>query len=98
MRALVADVADVADFADFAVEAPDDYLAMAVLERTLQWQYLDPECTARLNGAVSHVRCTYVMQNRRSQATGTGPSNGSRIDFEISDDGLIHMVANTFKP
>jgi len=41
VRALVADDADVADF---AVEAPDDYLAMAVLERTLRWQYLEPEC------------------------------------------------------
>ena len=39
-------VADDAEVADFAVEAPDDYLAMAVLERTLRWQYLEPECTA----------------------------------------------------
>jgi hypothetical protein len=92
MRALVADDADVADF---AVEAPDDYLAMAVLERTLQWQYLDPECTATLVGAVAHVRCTYVMQNRLSQATETGPYSGSRIDFENSD-GFMQMVANTF--
>lgn len=92
MRALVADDADVADF---AVEAPDDYLPMAMLERTLQWQYLDPQCTARLAGAMAHVGCTYVMRNRLSQATGTGPYNGSRIDFEISG-GLVHMVANTF--
>ena len=92
MRALVADDADVDDF---AVEAPDDYLAMAVLERTLQWQYLDPECTATLVGVVAQVRCTYVMQNRLSQATGTGPYSGSRIDFEVSD-GLIHSVTNTF--
>jgi hypothetical protein len=93
MRALVADNADVADF---AVEAPDDYLAMAVLERTLQWQYLDPECEATVNGAVARVQCTYVMQNRLSQATGTGPYRGSRIDFEISD-GLIQMTANMFE-
>ena len=92
MRALVADNADVADF---AVEAPDDYLAMAELERTLQWQYQDPECTATMNGSVAQVRCTYVMQNRLSQATGTGPYRGSRIDFEISD-GLIRTAANTF--
>jgi hypothetical protein len=92
MRALVADDADVDDF---AVEAPDDYLAMAVLERTLQWQYLDPECSARLDGAVAHVRCTYLMQNRLSQATGTGPYSGSRMDFAISD-ALIQMVTNTF--
>ena len=92
MRALVADNADVADF---AVEAPDDYLAMAELERTLQWQYQDPECTATMNGSVAQVRCTYVMQNRLSQATGTGPYRGSRIDFEISD-GLIQTAANTF--
>jgi len=92
VRALVADDADVADF---AVEAPDDYLAMAVLERTLRWQYLEPECTATLFGAVAQVRCTYVMQNRLSRSAGTGPYNGSRMDFDISD-GLIHMVANTF--
>lgn len=93
MRALVADDADVADF---AVEAPDDYLAMAVLERTLQWQYLDPACTATVDGAVAHVRCTYLMQNRLSQATGTGPYSGSRIEFAISD-GLIQMAANVFE-
>lgn len=92
VRALVADDADVADF---AVEAPDDYMAMAVLERTLRWQYLEPECTATLNGAVAQVRCTYVMQNRLSQAAGTGPYSGSWMDFEIRD-GLIQMVANTF--
>jgi hypothetical protein len=91
-RALVADDADVADF---AVDAPDHYLAMAVLERTLQWQYLDPVCTATMDGAVGHVRCTYLMQNGLSEAVGTGPYSGSRMDFEISD-GLIQMVANTF--
>jgi hypothetical protein len=92
MRALVADNAPVVDF---AVEKPDDYLAMAELERTLQWQYLDPDCTARSDGAVMHVRCTYVMQNRLSQATGTGPYRGSRMEFTISD-GLIDTVVNTF--
>ena len=92
VRALIADDADVADF---AVETPDDYLAMAVLERTLRWQYLEPECTATLLGAVAQVRCTYLMQNRLSRAAGTGPYSGSRLDFEIRD-GLIQMVANTF--
>lgn len=85
----------VADAADFAVEAPDDYLAMALLERTLQWQYLEPECTATLDGAVAQVRCTYLMQNQLSQAARTGPYGGSRMEFEISD-GLIQMVVNTF--
>jgi hypothetical protein len=92
MRALVADDADVADF---AAEAPDDYLAMAVLERTLRWQYLEPECTATLYGDVAQVGCTYLMQNRLSQAAGNGPYSGSRMDFEIRD-GVIQMVANTF--
>jgi hypothetical protein len=92
VRALVADDADVADF---AVEAPDDYLAMAVLERTLRWQYLEPECTATLYGAVAQVRCTYLMQNRLSRAAGTGPYRGSWMDFDIRD-GLIQKVANTF--
>jgi hypothetical protein len=92
VRALVADDADVADF---AVEAPDDYLAMAVLERTLRWRYLEPACTATLYGAVAQVRCTYVMQNRLSQATGTGPYSGSQMDLEISD-GLIQRVTNMF--
>lgn len=92
VRALVADHADVSDF---AVEAPDDYLAMAVLERTLRWQYLEPECTATLNGAVAQVRCTYLMQNRLSRAAGAAPYGGSRMDFEIRD-GLIQMVTNTF--
>ena len=92
VRALVADEADVADF---AVEAPDDYLAMAVLERTLRWQYLEPECTATLFGDAAQVRCTYLMQNRLSQAAGTGPYSGSWMDFDIRDQ-LIQMVANTF--
>jgi len=92
-RALVADEAQVADF---AVEAPDDYLAMADLERTLQWQYLDPQCVARASDEVTHVRCSYVMQNRLSQATGTGPYRGSHIEFEISE-GLIKTVVNTFE-
>ena len=92
VRALIADDADVADF---AVEAPDDYLAMAILERTLGWRYLEPRCTATLYGAVAQVRCTYVMENRLSRATGTDPYSGSWMDFEIRD-GLIQMVANTF--
>jgi hypothetical protein len=92
VRALVADDADVADF---AVEAPDDYLAMAVLEHTMRWQYLELECTATPSGAVVQVGCTYVVQNRLAKATGTGPYRGSRIDFEIRD-GLIQMATNAF--
>jgi len=88
-------IADDADVTDFAVDEPDDYLAMAVLERTMRWQYLDLECTATPSGEVAQVGCTYVVQNRLAKATGTGPYRGSRIDFEVRD-GLIQMVTNAF--
>ena len=93
VRALVADDADVGDF---AVSAPDDYLAMAVLERTLEWQYVEPECTATPEVTVTHVRCTYLMQNRLSRAAGTGPYEGSHLDIDVAD-GRLRRVVNTFR-
>jgi hypothetical protein len=92
VRALVADDAEIADF---AVETPDDYLAMADLERTLRWRYIDPQCAATVEGAEAHVTCGYLVQNALSQAVATGPYSGSRMVFEISD-GLIRTIGNTF--
>jgi hypothetical protein len=92
MRALLAEDALIDDF---AMETPGDYLAMADLERTMQWQYMEPECNATLRAGAAQVTCSYSVQNALSQSLGTGPYGGSRIDFTISDS-LIRRIRNTF--
>jgi hypothetical protein len=67
-----------------------EYRLQSEWERIVDWQFLDPSCTA---GTTQRVVCSYSVQDAFNEAAGQGPFPGNSFLFVI-EDGKIASVSH----
>ena len=90
IRALLSDDATIVG-TEFA-EVIDEYPALADYERAVGARFLDHECLVSSPGL---IRCTYLLENKLTQAAGAGPFVGNSFMLEF-EDGMIQRINHIF--
>lgn len=91
-QALVAMMAPDASFGGVELaQSVDEYLLQAEYERIVDWQFLDPSCSA---SAPNRVVCSYALQDAFNERAGKGPFPGSSFLLEIDGEQIVSASHN----